>query len=205
MAWKKIVWEKILLFFLISKMCLVLGFNLSSSAVIVRVLITTLPKNLREAVADKHGKYCLVFLLLCYHLVTFVLQFLRYWVFGTISEEILFVLCSGCKTFGRSFGDNTSLSVVWGECLSHNVSYLSFVNIFLGLGCVKKVVAVTDYKNTDIFWLFCLFRVRILVRILKDMKKRFGPSGFQGLTPWLIDLLVNFAMNLKLCYIKKCI
>lgn len=48
---------------LISKMCLVLGFNLSSSAVIVRVLITTLPKNLREAVADKHGKYCLVYML----------------------------------------------------------------------------------------------------------------------------------------------
>lgn len=42
-------------------MCLVLGFNLSSSAVIVRVLITTLPKNLREAVADKHGNIVLYF------------------------------------------------------------------------------------------------------------------------------------------------
>jgi hypothetical protein len=33
-----------------------LGFNLSSGGVVVRILITTLPKNLREAKADTHGE-----------------------------------------------------------------------------------------------------------------------------------------------------
>jgi hypothetical protein len=34
-----------------------LGFNLSSGGVVVRILITTLPKNLREAKADTHGEH----------------------------------------------------------------------------------------------------------------------------------------------------
>lgn len=92
------------------------GFNLTASGVLVRVLITTLPKNLREAVADKHVDV---------KLLEGALATIRH---------------------SRWFEENA-------------------------------------FHTT----------VRILVRILKDMKKRFSASGFQGLTPWLIDLLAHRA------------
>lgn len=92
------------------------GFNLSSSGVIVRVLITTLPKNLREAVADKHVDV---------KLLEGALATIRH---------------------SRWFEENA-------------------------------------FHTT----------VRILVRILKDMKRRFSNTGLQGLTPWLIDLLAHRA------------
>ncbi|CAB4032005.1 interleukin enhancer-binding factor 2 homolog, partial [Paramuricea clavata] len=92
------------------------GFNLSSGGVVVRILITTLPKNLREAKADTHVDV---------KLLEGALATIRH---------------------SRWFEENA-------------------------------------FHTT----------VRILVRIMKDMKNRFNTTGLQALTPWLIDLLAHRA------------
>ncbi|TKS88686.1 Interleukin enhancer-binding factor 2 -like protein [Collichthys lucidus] len=155
------------------------GFEISSADATVKILITTVPPNLRKLDPELH----------CMCLDTH-----RY-TFSMHTSYHNYILCTRChefKSFCSSSGHqgaakrarcHPSRPLVRGERISVDVR-----NRFPSV----RLFHVSETLNLSDGFMSIFLRVKVLIRLLKDLRLRF--PGFEPLTPWILDLLGHSAV-----------
>ncbi|RLV63415.1 hypothetical protein DV515_00018293 [Chloebia gouldiae] len=144
------------------------GFEISSADATVKILITTVPPNLRKLDPELHRERPAA-----------PPARSRRGARGRLGKPGISASSSGHQGAAERPGRHPARAVVRGERLAVHVSPRS------SFGVQILVLASS-----------CLCsRVKVLIRLLKDLRIRF--PGFEPLTPWILDLLVGSPMRCR--------